>query len=98
MPITDVDLLQKRLLYIQNLFCQYSTNKLDPQSFCKVLRQSGAFELQGEEQEIEKKAAEYFRMLDLDHSGSVSFYEFLLPLIPMLPENVAMCFTNDFSF
>lgn len=44
------------------------------------------------------KAAEYFRMLDIDGDNHISFYEFIAPILESIPPRVAIAFVSDVRF
>ena len=56
-----------------------------------VLLSSGQFELDGKD--IDVHCQNYFKMLDEDTDSLVSFFDFITPLMPLLPPEVSMMFT-----
>lgn len=57
-----------------------------------MLKQSRQFKLGTQ------KAAEYFRMLDIDGDNHISFNEFIAPILEQIPPNVAIGFVSDIRF
>ena len=57
----------------------------------------GQFQVVGAKGLLEK-AVEYFGMLDKDQDHWVSFFDFLAPLLPLLPPEVATIFTSESLF
>ena len=66
--------------------------KLDMVQFEEVLKKSRQFKLG------KMKAAEYFRMLDIDGDNHISFSEFIAPLLESIPPRVAIAFVSDVRF
>ena len=65
--------------------------------FVKVLDKSGFFSTIPNGQ-FEDKCAEYFEMLDEDKDKLVGFFDFLTPIMTLLPPEVAIAFQNDQRF
>lgn len=60
--------------------------------FEEVLKQSRQFKMGS------SKAAEYFRLLDIDGDNHISFSEFIAPILEQIPPRVAICFVSDIRF
>jgi hypothetical protein len=69
-----------------------SAGKVTPQVLRTILTDSGEF--QGDDDEFDK----YFSLLDKDGDRFVSFQDFLGPLLPRLPQEVAKVFMEDLQF
>ena len=48
--------------------------------------------------DVDTRCTDYFKVLDEDNDGLVSFYDFITPLMPILPAEVAAMFTQDHRF
>ena len=63
-------------------------------TFCTVLADSEFFtEISYEE--LQKRSREYFEMLDEDSDQLVGFFDFLQPILSILPSEVAATFQQD---
>ena len=51
-----------------------------------------------DDEDVEARCNDYFTVLDEDKDGLVSFFDFITPLMSMLPPEVAMMFTQDHRF
>jgi len=69
-----------------------SAGKVTPQVLRTILADSDQFK--GNDEEFDA----YFSLLDKDNDRFVSFQDFLGPLLPMLPAEVAKVFIEDQQF
>jgi hypothetical protein len=92
------------LLKIQGLFFETSEYKNGPKAgkvnleqFYKVIDQSGFFSSIPLD-DYNTKCNEYFGMLDVDKDQMVGFFDFITPVMSMLPPEVSAAFQNDQRF
>ena len=62
--------------------------------FCIVIDSSGFFKAIPKE-EYTDRCNEYFTMLDTDKDQMVGFFDFITPVMSMLPSEVSSAFYND---
>ena len=65
-------------------------------TICLVILSSGQFTFDGVD--MYEYCDNYMKMLDEDKDGLVSFTDFITPLMPILPTEVALMFTQDHRF
>jgi hypothetical protein len=89
------------LLQIQELFYKASkekdgplAGKIAPEQLSPILEKCGQFKF-ADMNEMVERAQFYFNMLDKDKDTWISFYDFLAPLMPILPPEVATVFTQE---
>ena len=70
--------------------------KLTSDQFKQVLLNCGQFEFA--ENNVDMASIDYFRILDLDKDGFVGFFDFLQPLMSVIPQDVIAMFSQDQRF
>jgi hypothetical protein len=88
---------------IQELFHLHSdfkdgpkAGKVNDEQLKTVVLSSGQFVFEG--QDVELRCADYSKLLDADKDGLISFFDFITPLLPILPPEVTTMFTQDQRF